>query len=88
MTNVTNKDIVLLMGEIKGALAQVIVKLDDHRDRMNRIDEDIEDTAKVCLKRTEKLSQRVNRLEAKQHTIVVVTTAVWALGLVLLKFAL
>ena len=86
MTNVTNKDIVLLMGEIKGALAQVIVKLDDHRDRMNRIDEDIEDAAIECRKSTERLSQRVSKLEAKQHTIVVITAAVWALGLVLLKF--
>ncbi len=58
------------LGRIEGKLNE----LDKHFDRMNRIDEDLEE-----------LNKRIASVEKKQYGILAVATVVWTAIIVLIK---
>jgi archaellum component FlaC len=64
----SNDDILRALGRVEGKIDSITIALKDHTDRMNRIDEDIENVEK-----------RVGNLERKQYAILTIASIIGAI---------
>ena len=63
-----------ILGRLEAKSDAIINALEDHTDRMNRIDEDIEDVRRAVFKELRAQEKRVVLLEKKQYGLLAIAS--------------
>ncbi len=85
MSSKSEENLARDFGKLEGICSQILSTLQTHVARMDRVEEDLKDTAQDYRKKFREADKRMGALEKKLYAVCVIATAVWGGALIFFR---